>query len=175
MGVAFMFNPQSLQTNMTLIQDINLDSGAAASFDFTSIPLYPIYKLILQLQPTTTGGDVQIKFNNDGTAVYYNNSLRIVGASMTSANANAANIGLLGGTTDNGVQNFFDVTINNRSGTVAGFTKSWLSNFVNHTNHWGVFCGDYYSVAAAISRITITDSNAGTFAQRSDARLYGLV
>ena len=180
---------ENLQTKegvcLRLIEGVTVGAGGAANFDFQNIPA-TFAKLVIDLygrgDTVATGVLVNLRFNNDGTALYYGNTTRINGSGTTFIDSTIGGTSLALG------------QIAAASSTALAFDSLILNipNYANSNAHkilngnGGLTTGDLtanqqtsiimgrYKSTNAISRITLTPS-AGNFAQYSTARLYGVL
>jgi hypothetical protein len=157
-------------------------SGAAASYDFTSIPQVWTHLLFICSLQTGAGAihdDVKVTFNGDTGAHYYEERGRATGATASAQEqiANAAvRVGSVSGQTNGGFSS----------------TTFWIPNYATvqphncHSNSFSAlgtstgnlrmeqYGGLWKPVAdAAINRVTVFPG-AGSFVAGSIATLYGL-
>jgi len=157
-------------------------TGAAASYDFQSIPqVWSGLLLVCSLQSDSTNNqdDLSLRFNNDTGSRYYRQRIRGSGATASAAESLAATSMLIGQITGKSagamssfamwVPNYTTATVR-RSVTSTGGNAFGLAtgNLVAET-----YFGFWDNTTDAVSRITIFPA-AGLFTSTSTAYLYAL-
>jgi len=156
-----------------LLQAINLDAGAAASFDFTSITAYEAYHLIFQGSSANDAKTLGIRFNNDSGNNYYSQTLSQADTTLAGSKTAASAYGLLGGTTNSGADGTSILTADILNGR-ADKVKSWQARFSRREAIQHLTAGVWNNQADLISRITVILTDGSNFAQYSDCKLYGV-
>jgi hypothetical protein len=155
-------------------------TGAAASYDFTSIPQVWTHLLVVAFVLDGAGGSLDalnIRFNNDTAANYYYQRLRGEASTASASETLAATSAVIG---------------NVPAVSTAGFSSIalWIPNYAavqKHTytsqsfGNYGIssgnlrldYFGGYWNSAAAINRVTVFPG-AGSFVDGSIATLYGM-
>lgn len=178
--------PGSVASAFTQLANTTL-GAPAANIDFTSISgSYNHLLLVTYLRTTrvATNDSVNIRFNNDSTAVYYEELIQALGAALVGAESLAATAGDVGNVpAASGTALRFGTTLT-LIPAYANATnhKSWLTFSVSPhgtttgtimLRHWGGVWGN--ATPAAISRVTLIPATGTNFATGSQATLYGLL
>jgi hypothetical protein len=154
-------------------------SGAAASYDFQSIPALWTHLLIvadIRSSSPTSFGDLLVRLNNDSGSTYIRGRIEESGGTPASTGGAAVSAMWGGGTADEGAQiiwipNYAAVVAKHAlvavSAAVKGFSTLNDQLFRACAGSWRP------AVAAAINRVTLLPAS-GTIASDSIATLYGM-
>ncbi len=166
-----------MANTMTLIASSTVGSGGASSIDFTSIPgTYTDLMLMhsLRTSRSSTSESILLSFNGVTT----NRTNRRIYGSGTTANSTSDTImyaGQASGATATAS------TFGNSSIYIPNYAgsnnKSSSEDGVSETNATGVIMdlnANLWANTAAITSISLTGENSGTFQQYSTAYLYGI-
>lgn len=188
--------PALSPANMTLIDDGIYDaqkfgiifdsilSGAAASFDITSISAnWSHLRLLMYARGSNASNNVGVKvrFNNDSAANYSDMALNTSGSTVAageSLGATSGEIGQMTGNTAPGGEFATLVAFISHYTSTAG-TKTWTSESSSRetTITGGLrnrrVSGVWFAAAAAINRVTLLPST-GNFVTGTRCTLYGL-
>lgn len=160
--------------NLTLLQEINMDSAGAANFDFTSITAYDAYYLVCQFIPTTnTGEDVLMRFNADSGANYTGEHQFDTDTTVAAAKDNGLTYARVASTgAGSAVMQFAELLIGNR--LAAQWKGYHIRSTSGNTFADNFFSGVWKNTSAKISEINIYTNTGGGFNQYSDVKLYGV-
>lgn len=161
----------------TLIQSLNTNSGAAAAFNFTSIPnTYTDLYMTLVMQATSSSPQSVLRVSFSSGSGYITQKL---GGDATSAPGAGGNSGL---------SYLYQGNINASTGSTFGYADWYIPNYAGSTpkSYYGTASGvggsqtvyinwvsGYSSGTSAISSITI-NNEYGNWAQYCTANLYGI-
>lgn len=167
-----------MATTLSLISTVTVGGAGATELDFSSIPAtYTDLYMVTSLRDNMGGlmYNAAVKFNTNTTS----GGRRMYGdGSNTAATSNSDTDGwvmLTNGTTSTG--NTFSVTSlyfpNYAGSNLKNFTIDSVSENNGSTSYVFV-CNALWSSTAAINRLTLYSTTAGTFQQYSSASLYGI-
>ena len=157
-------------------------SGAAASYDFTSIPAIWTHLLILGAVQGDGGAgfhELRVRFNNNTESKYYDQRVRGSGSTASAADQAAAQLARIGSVSGSSAGDFspFAIWIPNyaavqrHSFVAESFAASALSANNMRVEDWGGVWDP--AVAAAINQVTIFPAT-GSFVAGSLATVYGM-
>ena len=170
---------------MLLIGRLDAIAGAVASFDFQNIPA-TFSKLVIDLyargDKAATSADINIGFNNDGSAIYdsIRQHVRHSASLTTWETLEAGYVPIAVMAAASAPASAFDqirIEIANYANTNGHKTAISEYGIKLNTTTTNIILGSgraWYRSTNAINRITLTPL-AGNFAQYSTARLYGVV
>lgn len=162
------------------ISSVTVGSGGTSAIDFTNIPqTYNDLVIFASIRSTRTiynNSDAGLKFNDLTT----NMSMRYLqGQGASAASASSSNIsGVIPASVASA--NIFSATKFYICGYTTAYYKSVQIESTMDNNSTGSgssymqLCGGTWTSTAAITKITIYDSNSANFEQYSTATLYGI-
>lgn len=168
-------------SNFYSIQTVTVGSGGASSISFSSIPSTYTHLQIRAIGRNTYStnfSSYQIQFNGDSASnyswhyIYGDGSSAIAGASTSDTlmrEINFASASLSANIFSASITDIFDYTNVNKNKTI----RTLGGADANGSGAVNLASGAWYS-SSAITSISLTPSNSGTFAQYTQFALYGV-